>query len=97
MSRWSIVDSGLPRPQCGMAIRGDDGVVYFADMVWEESKVIGEADGLAKYDSREALLREKRRQETLEGAGWRFVRWGWREGVTEPSIMIARISHALTR
>ena len=78
-----------------MAVRGDDGIVYFADMVWEDQKVIGEADGLAKYDTREALLKEKHRQEALEAMGWRFVRWGWREGVTDPSIMVARISRSL--
>ncbi len=96
MSRWSIVDSGLPRPECGLPVRGDNGVFYFADMVWEESQVIGEADGLAKYDSREALLKEKVRQEALEAMGWRFVRWGWREGVTDSSIMVARIGRALS-
>ncbi len=64
-------------------------------MVWEEYGVIGEADGVSKYVDADVLLREKLRHQAIEGAGWRIVRWGWREGVTEPSIMLGRLRQAL--
>ncbi len=64
-------------------------------MVWDRERLIGEADGLTKYTDVTSLVAEKRRQEALIGAGWRVVRWGWREGVTEPDIMIGRLKRAL--
>lgn len=97
MSRAEIISAGLPRPKCGLPIRGDDGQLYSADMVWERERVIGEADGHGKYAGREDFVREKVRQEAIEAAGWRVVRWGWREGVTEPAIMLRRFTHSGSR
>lgn len=95
MSRVEIIESGLPSPRCGVPIVGDDGLTYWVDMVWDHCRLIGEVDGMTKYADRDALLQEKRRQEALMGAGWRFVRWGWPQAVTDPSIMINRIRRAL--
>lgn len=97
LSRVAIIESGLPRPRCGVPIVGDDGVTYWGDMVWDEYRLVGEADGLAKYDSVERLIAEKRRQESLEGAGWRVVRWGMAEVRPSAEPMLARIRAAMTR
>jgi very-short-patch-repair endonuclease len=48
-----------------------------------------------KYSTPEDLLAEKRRQESLEQAGWRVVRWDWNEGVVQPHLMVARLAAAL--
>lgn len=95
MSRWSIMAAELPAPQCGVPLLGDDGVVYWVDLLWEDRRLIGEADGRAKYTSVDDLVAEKRRQEALSGAGYQIVRWGWDEGVTRPEIMIERLRRAL--
>ena len=97
LSRVAIIESGLPRPRCGVPIVGDDGVTYWGDMVWDEYRLVGEADGLAKYDSVERLIAEKRRQESLEGAGWRVVRWGMAEVRPSAEPMLSRIRAAMTR
>ena len=48
------------------------------DFYWDEFGVVGEADGLGKYDRGAAALRdEKVRQGEMEDAGLIFVRWGW--------------------
>lgn len=95
LSRMAILDTDLPRPRCGVPIRGDDGRLYWVDMAWDEQRLIGEADGALKYATPEAFLQEKRRQEALEGEGWRFVRWGWPEVVPDSRIMLRRIRRAL--
>lgn len=95
VSRAEIFQSPLPRPRCGIPVRGDDGQVYFGDFVWDSFGVIGEADGLGKYADAIDLVREKRRQEALEAAGWVVVRWGWEEAVVRPELMLGRVGRAL--
>ncbi len=97
ISRWHMHRHRIPMPQCGMPITGDDGRTYWADFVWLSLKIIGEADGALKYDTRDDLIREKARQEALERAGWLVIRWNWAEAVTDPSIMIRRIERAIER
>jgi hypothetical protein len=97
ISRWQMHRHRLPMPQCGMPITGDDGRTYWADFVWWDLRIIGEADGALKYDTRDDLIREKARQEALERAGWLVIRWNWAEAVTDPRIMIRRIERAIER
>ncbi len=71
--RWQ-----LPAPQPQVVIRDGDGrFVARVDFLWEDAKVIGEADGVLKYDDRQALVDEKRREDRLRELGFRVVRWGW--------------------
>jgi hypothetical protein len=92
----AVIESDLPPPRCGVPIVGDNGQIYWVDMVWDEQRVIGEADGAMKYADPEAIVREKRRQEALEGAGWRVVRWGWSEVMPDAGVMLRRLRRALT-
>ena len=95
LSRLAILEAGLPAPRCGVPVRGDDGRLYWADLLWDGQGVIGEADGALKYTDASVMLAEKRRQETLEAMGWRFVRWGMPEVSPDPRVMLARIRRAL--
>ncbi len=97
ISRWQMHRHRIPMPQCGLPITGDDGRTYWADFVWWDLRIIGEADGALKYATRDDLIREKERQEALERAGWLVIRWNWAEAVTDPSIMIRRIERAIAR
>jgi len=96
-SRGWMLTVGLPRPELNAPVFGASGRRYFGDFVWREHRLIGEADGVAKYGAtareiRAALSAERQRQNDLEVAGWRFVRW-----VTgDPGAhVVARISRAL--
>lgn len=91
-SRAFLIQSGLPPAVCGLPIVGADGRTYWADLAWPEHRVIGECDGLSKYVSPEVLRREKLRQEALEAAGWRVIRWTWHD--LTPGL-IARLRAAL--
>jgi very-short-patch-repair endonuclease len=68
----------LPRMQVSFADEVGD-FVGRVDFYWEEAAVVGECDGLVKYDSRRALFAEKRREDALRALGLRVVRWGWRD------------------
>lgn len=95
ISRVEVIEAGLPAPRCGVPLQGDDGRWYWVDMLWDDQRVIGEADGALKYAEPGVLLAEKRRQEALEGRGYRFVRWGWGDAYPDSAVMIGRIRRAL--
>jgi len=94
LSRVAIHDCGIPAPRCGVPLVGDDGRTYWVDMYWDKQRIIGEADGALKYNDPSAVVFEKRRQEALEGRGYRFVRWGWPEVVPHSEVMARRIRRA---
>jgi len=99
VSRVVFAEFGLPRPRLQVAI-GDpewpDGVV---DFLWEDFGVIGEADGLLKYDGARpsALRAEKLRQEALEDRGYVVVRWTWDDIWRRPDWVVARLRSAMSR
>ena len=97
LSRWQMHRGNVPPPRCGVPVTGDDGKTYWADFLWTDARVIGEADGEEKYASRDDLIAEKRRQQSLERAGWDVIRWNWFDAVVQPAIMVGRINEALGR
>lgn len=92
-SRAFLIRSGIPLPVCGLPVIGADGKTYWADMAWPDHMVLGECDGLGKYVSPEVLRREKLRQEVLEAAGWRVIRWTWHD--LTPAL-VSRLTTALS-
>lgn len=96
-SRTLILRSKLPVPEIAVPLRGASGKRYYADFLWRQNRLIGEADGWTKYRTglatREALQAERERQRDLEAAGWRFVRW---DPSDAPRVVLARIAAALT-
>lgn len=94
-SRGVFIEHGLPVPECGVPVEGVDGLLYWADMVWREHRVIGECDGALKYADPDALYREKLRQEALERAGWRVIRWRYAEILRHQQRLIDRLTWGL--
>ena len=95
LSRAAMIENAVPQPRCGVPLVGDDGRTYWVDFCWDRFGLIGEADGLAKYDDPSAHLREKHRQEALRARGWEFVRWGFAHVFPDPTVMLSRVRHAL--
>ena len=96
-SRGRFIQARVPMPMVGWQVVGHSGAAYFADFLWDEAGVIGEADGLGKYGETErevtaALARERHRQRDLEDAGYTVIRWDSRES---PDVWVARIRSAL--
>ncbi|WP_044506022.1 hypothetical protein [Gordonia sp. KTR9] len=80
-SRAQIIAAGLPLPRLQHTFRTSEGEVR-ADFDWD-GNVIGEFDGMQKYGlrpgetPREALIREKKREDSLRAKGFMVVRWTW--------------------
>lgn len=78
LSLVRILELGFPRPE-QQAEFDVGGELFRVDFWWPEQGVVGEADGLEKYESRVDLIREKHREDALRTVVPRFVRWGWAE------------------
>jgi Protein of unknown function (DUF559) len=91
-SRAVMHERGLPPPEIQVRLVGADGVRYRVDFFWRQFGVIGEADGLVKYDGIDAVRSEKLRQEQLERAGFVIVRWTFREMLVETEATMRRLA-----
>jgi hypothetical protein len=88
----------LPDPDLQVTVLDNRGLFLGrVDFYWDEYGVVGEADGLVKYDSREVLVQEKRRQEALEQSGLVVVRWDWADVVRRPHLLRERLIAAFDR
>ena len=81
-----------------MADRRLSGTEYRVDFYWEEFGVVGEADGLLKYDDDEtAGRREKIRELDIEDVDLDVVRWTWDQVWRTPDLVVAKVRRALER
>lgn len=97
ISRVRLLNRGLPEPVLQQEFHDQRGFIGRADMWWPHWRVIGEADGLSKYDDREVLRLEKIREDRLRALGLSVVRWTWDEIWKFPSDVAARILAARAR
>lgn len=84
VSRLFFRERDIPMPDCQITLTSHGSFLGRPDFWWERQGVVGEADGLAKYADASVLRAEKLRQERLENAGLRVVRWTW-DDVTRPA------------
>lgn len=94
VSAGHIVLAGLPMPRFQVELRTPQGS-FWADLLWEEHRLIGECDGAMKYTDPQAVVAEKRREQALRDLGFDIVRWEATESVLRPDVMLGRISRAL--
>jgi hypothetical protein len=98
VSRLVIARLRLPRPEPQRVITSLDGLILGrGDFYWDEFGVVGEADGRSKYDDRDVLWDEKRRQEDFECTGLVVTRWGWDDATIRPRLLRARLIDAFER
>ena len=89
----------MPSPILQQEIRTPSGLfVGRADFYWEDEGVVGEFDGMGKYDDGgiEAVRREKRREDALRDLGFEVVRWTWPE-LFRFDVVRARFDRAVAR
>lgn len=94
ISRFHFMAAGLPEALLQVPFYDDEGLIGYADFTWNDLRVIGEADGLGKYASREDLIAEKHREDRLRALGWIVVRWTWEEIFHNPKAVVERIWRA---
>jgi hypothetical protein len=102
ISRVVFRDFDLPASELQAPLvfdhNGDPSTIV--DFFWEEFGVVGEADGLVKYDEldedRVRVLRaEKLRQEELEALGYIVIRWSWADIWRRPEWVVMRLRRAM--
>jgi very-short-patch-repair endonuclease len=77
----------LPRPRCNQAI-SSNGRRIEVDFLWDEQRLVVEADGRSFHDNRVAFERDRRRDQDLGLAGYRVVRFTWNQVVREPEATV---------
>lgn len=89
----------VPRTQVVLVLGGRR---YRFDFRWDDTLVLGEADGLSKYEPKPgedplaAVRAEKEREQLALESGHEVVRWGWRE-VRQPALLDRRLRAAFLR
>jgi hypothetical protein len=91
-------ERGLPPPQLQVPVFGSSGtLIARVDFMWQEYRVVVEADGLLKYDSGQTAIKELARDRLLREAGYEVVHFTWKELFTDPEGVITRIRDAFIR
>jgi very-short-patch-repair endonuclease len=80
LSRLALIEHGFTDFDLQQDLYDDDGVwIARVDFYWEKFRLAGEADGRNKYRSQQDLQKEQLREERLERASYRWVRWNSRD------------------
>jgi very-short-patch-repair endonuclease len=81
---------GLPTPRTNVIVLG-----YEVDFLWPEHKLIVETDGYDAHGTRRAFERDRQRDAHLQAAGYRVIRFTWRQLEHEPEVVAARLAVAI--
>jgi putative AbiEi antitoxin of type IV toxin-antitoxin system/uncharacterized protein DUF559 len=81
-----ITQFGLPQPLVNQTVHG-----YEVDFLWPGQRLIAEVDGAATHLTPTAFERDRRRDAALQVAGFRVVRFTWRQIIEEPSAVAATV------
>jgi predicted transcriptional regulator of viral defense system len=76
--------AGVPRPRAN-AWMDLDGAAIEVDFIWPAHGLIAETDGYTTHGTRRAFERDRQRDQRLLLAGWRVVRFTWRQITQEPA------------
>jgi predicted transcriptional regulator of viral defense system len=82
---------GVEPPQVNQWIALDGGAVQ-VDLLWRRQKLIVEVDGHRFHGNRSAFERDRERDQRLTLAGYRVVRFTWRQITREPEKLGSRIA-----
>lgn len=85
-----IARAGLPRPRVNARVAG-----FEVDFLWPERRLVAETDGASAHLTPTAFGRDRRRDAALQVAGFRVVRFTWRQVVHDPHVVASTLS-ALT-
>jgi len=82
----------LPDPEVNARVNG-----FEVDFLWRRAALIVEVDGYAFHSSRSSFERDRRRDRELQAAGYRVLRFTWRELTEEREAVVATLTAGLLR
>ena len=85
----------LPRPEVNALIALPEGEPIYGDFVWPAQRLIVETDGRASHATGQAFEGDRVRDQRALLAGWRVVRFTWRQVVQDPARVAATIAALL--
>ena len=74
-----VADAHLPRPQANVNVAGHE-----VDFLWPAARLVAETDGAAAHLTPTAFDEDRRRDAALQVAGYRVVRFTWRQVTRHP-------------
>ena len=88
--------AGLPEPRRQVLLDLEDGEPAFrVDFMWPEHRAVVETDGNEYHGTRRAFEIDRRRDQRLMQAGWRFARITWRQLRDDPGTVIRVVADLL--
>lgn len=108
-SRALMHVAGFDPPILQQRFADPAGLVGYSDFCWQQPRVVGEFDGIAKYvkaeflksrTTSEAVLAEKDRENRIRAMGFHVVRWDWSDlkaGRLEGRLAAAGVGRRRTR
>jgi very-short-patch-repair endonuclease len=89
--------AGVSGWRVNVPISDDDGVIGIADIAFDRERLVVEVDGWAYHSSPDRFQRDRERQNRLMRAGWRVLRFTWRDVTQRPHYVVAEIHAMLSR
>jgi very-short-patch-repair endonuclease len=86
-----VRDAGLPAPRTNVRIHGLE-----VDFAFDQARLVVEIDGFAFHGDRASFERDRARDQRLLAAGYRVIRFTWRQLHEQPLTVIARLVAALS-
>lgn len=82
--------AGLPRPQVNAPLHG-----FMVDFLWPDARLVVETDGSKVHNTRAKFEDDRARDAELTAAGYRVVRFTWRQVTEDPAAVIAVLRRLL--
>jgi len=86
----ALAKAQLPKPLVNTVVLGHE-----VDFFWPDRKLIVETDGWATHGHRRAFESDRARDAQLVAAGYRVLRFTWRQVIHETLLVTVRIAQAL--
>jgi hypothetical protein len=90
-------EAELPQPQVNVWIPFAEGDGVEADFLWREQRLAVETDGWETHGTRQAFERDRLRDQRLAVAGWRVIRFTWRQIAEEPARVATTVTKLMPR
>jgi hypothetical protein len=81
-----VVDAGLPRPEVNAMVAGHE-----VDFLWRRQRLVAEVDGAATHLTPTAFEEDRRRDAGLQVAGFKVVRFTWRQIAQDPRDVVETV------